>query len=322
MNDKICVINEKNELCEGNYNNFAVLFSNVPEITKPLINNMQKNFNQLECMLLEIPNIFEKMGSDSNKVFQAVLSSDDKLKLKSGSIKLMSKKDGQLLASLMDPSTNKIIKQLPLEEIDLPSDITNNISNLQIQMQMAQISEQMQHIQVVVEEIKKGQENDRLATAYSCQQKFLQATVIENPKLKELSLLRIVSDAEDSRNLLMLSQKEKLEFIKNQPKSYTGKILGGSSYKEIDSIMNEIRDNLLVMNMVSLTEAMAYKEMGENAAATMSLQYYADFINDAYFKEKGLIERLDSIDSSVEYWSVKLPNLKAKIKALPLDKLN
>ena len=41
------------------------------------------------------------------------------------------------------------------------------------QIQMAQIAEKIQLIQVAVEEIRQGQEYDRLATAYSCQQKLL-----------------------------------------------------------------------------------------------------------------------------------------------------
>lgn len=57
--------------------------------------------------------------------------------------------------------------------------------------------------------------------------------------------------------------------------------------------MNEIRESLGVVNMVSLAEAMAYQEMGENAAAMKSLQYYAVYIEKAYLSTAGLVERLD-----------------------------
>lgn len=39
------------------------------------------------------------------------------------------------------------------------------------QMQMAQIAEQIQVVQLAIEEVRQGQEYDRLAMAYSCQQK-------------------------------------------------------------------------------------------------------------------------------------------------------
>lgn len=70
--------------------------------------------------------------------------------------------------------------------------------------------------------------------------------------------------------------------------------------------------------MVSLAEAMAYQEMGENAAARQSLQYYAEYIEKSYLSTKGLVERLDSIDPSSEnYWTKTLPDIKRKIQALP-----
>ena len=81
---------------------------------------------------------------------------------------------------------------------------------------MAQIAEQIQMVQVAVEEVRQGQEYDRLATAYSCQQKLLQAMAIKNPHLKEIALLQIASDAEDSRNLLMQSQSAKHLFKTSQ----------------------------------------------------------------------------------------------------------
>ena len=133
-------------------------------------------------------------------------------------------------------------------------------------MQMAQIAEQIQVVQLAIEEVRQGQEYDRLAMAYSCQQKLLQAMEIRNPELKAMALLQIASDAEDSRNLLMQSQNANLAFIKDQPESFFGKLLSGATPEKISQRMNEIRESLSAVNMVSLAEAMAYQEMGENAA--------------------------------------------------------
>ena len=59
------------------------------------------------------------------------------------------------------------------------------MTNFSMQMQMAQIAQQIQVVQSAVEDVRRGQEFDRLATAYSCQQKLLQALEIKNPSLKE-----------------------------------------------------------------------------------------------------------------------------------------
>jgi hypothetical protein len=159
-------------------------------------------------------------------------------------------------------------------------------------MQMVQIAEQIQIVQLAIEEVRQGQEYDRLATAYSCQQKLLQAVEIKNPELKTMALLRIASDAEDSRNLLMQSQSANLLFIKEQPESFFGKIISGATPDKIKQRMNEIRESLSAVNMVSLSEAIAYQEMGEDAAAKKSLHYYAEYMQKAYLNTTGLIERL------------------------------
>lgn len=114
---------------------------------------------------------------------------------------------------------------------------------------MAQIAEQIQVVQLAIEEVRQGQEYDRLATAYSCQQKLLQATEIKNPELKTMALLRIVLDAEDSRNLLM--QNANLAFIKDQPESFFGKLLSGATPEKIGQRMNEIRESLSAVNRMS-----------------------------------------------------------------------
>ena len=183
----------------------------------------------------------------------------------------MTKKDGSLVANLVNPETNKIVSTISLQNVNLSPALSQAMTSYASQMQMAQIAEQIQVVQLAIEEVRQGQEYDRLAMAYSCQQKLLQAMEIRNPKLKAMALLQIASDAEDSRNLLMQSQNANLSFIKDQPESFFGKLLSGATPEKISQRMNEIRESLSAVNMVSLAEAMAYQEMDENAAARRSL---------------------------------------------------
>ena len=173
-------------------------------------------------------------------------------------------------------------------------------------------------MQLAIEEVRMGQESDRLAMAYSCQQKLLQAMEIKDNDLKRMALLQLAASAEDSRNLLMLSQKSNVEFIKNQPESFFQKLFSGATPEKINSRMKEIRESLCAVNMVSFAEAMAYQVLGEHAAASKSLIYFANFIDDTYISIPGLIQRLDMIDPAPEnYWSQTLPDISEKIKVLP-----
>ena len=294
-------------------------FNDMPEVARPLLKGAKEVFSKIEQMLYSAPAFINLVkASIPEQTFQAILTDDQKAKIASGALRLMTKKDGSLMANLVNPETNKIVSTISLQSVNLSPAISQAMTSYASQMQMAQIAEQIQVVQLAIEEVRQGQEYDRLAMAYSCQQKLLQAMEIKNPELKAMALLQIASDAEDSRNLLMQSQNVNLVFIKEQPVSFFGKLLSGATPDKISQRMNEIRESLSAVNMVSLAEAMAYQEMGENAAARQSLQYYASYIEKAYLSTKGLVERLDLIDPAPEnYWTKALPDIRKKIKALP-----
>lgn len=294
-------------------------FSDMPEVARPLLKGAKEAFSKIEQMLYSAPAFINLVkASIPEQAFQAILTDDQKQKIASGALKLMTKKDGSLMANLVNPETNKIVSTISLQSVNLSPAISQAMTSYASQMQMAQIAEQIQVVQLAIEEVRQGQEYDRLAMAYSCQQKLLQAMEMKNPELKAMALLQIASDAEDSRNLLMQSQNVNLTFIKEQPESFFGKLLSGATPDKISQRMNEIRESLSAVNMVSLAEAMAYQEMGENAAARQSLQYYASYIEKAYLSTKGLVERLDLIDPAPEnYWTKTLPDIRKKIQALP-----
>ena len=294
-------------------------FNDMPEVARPLLKGAKEVFSKIEQMLYSAPAFINLVkASIPEQTFQAILTDDQKAKIASGALRLMTKKDGSLMANLVNPETNKIVSTISLQSVNLSPAISQAMTSYASQMQMAQIAEQIQVVQLAIEEVRQGQEYDRLAMAYSCQQKLLQAMEIKNPELKAMALLQIASDAEDSRNLLMQSQNVNLVFIKEQPESFFGKLLSGATPDKISQRMNEIRESLSAVNMVSLAEAMAYQEMGENAAARQSLQYYASYIEKAYLSTKGLVERLDLIDQAPEnYWTKALPDIRKKIQALP-----
>lgn len=322
--DRIIYIGQENVKTINNEefsSDISEYFSNIPDLGYPLIKSAKATLSSIEKMLYSAPNFVNLIKSSVPKeTFQAVLTDEQNIKLAEGSLKLMTRKDGSLMANLVNPKTKKIVSTISLEKTNITPDISQAMTNYATQMQIAQIAEQIQLIQISVEEVRKGQEYDRLASAYSCKQKLLQAMVIKNQKLKELALMRIANDCEDSRNLLMLSQNVSLDFIKNQPESFWGKILPASSPDKMDDRIKEIRENLYAVNMVSFVEAMAYFEMGEAEAAQQSLQYYAEYIQKTYLDIEGLVQRLDMLDPSPEnYWSKALPDIKKRIMDLPFN---
>lgn len=297
-------------------------FSSVPEIAKPLLRSAKNTLSKIEGMFYSAPAFINAIrASIPKEALQAILTDEQKEKITAGALKLMSKKDGSLMATLVNTETNKIVATVPLKYVKLTPELSQAITNYATQMQMAQIAEQIQLVKLAVEEVRQGQEYDRLATAYSCQQKLLQAMLIKDHELRKMALLRIASDAEDSRNLLMQSQSANVAFIKEQPESFWGKFVSGAPPEKLNTRINEIRESLCAVNMVSLVEAMAYQEMDEIEPAQHSLQYYARYIQKTYLETQGLVERLDLIDPSTEnYWSKTLPDIERKIQDLPYNK--
>lgn len=302
--------------------NITECFKDIPKVAENLINNAANSLKKIEKLLYTTPAFIDLIKSSIPEVsYQAILNNEQKDKIAKGAIQLMTKKNGTLMANLVDTKTKKIVDTISLEKVKIAPEIDQAINNFSMQMQMAQIAEQIQLIQFAVEEVRQGQEYDRLATAYSCQQKLLQIMEIKNKNLKTTALLKLASDAEDSRNLLMQSQNANLAYIKNQPDNFFGKFLKGSKQDDISNRMNQIRESLNAVNMVSLVEAIAYQEIGETVASKISLQYYADYIQKTYLKDKGLVERLDLIDPAPQnYWTENLPVINNKIQELTSKK--
>lgn len=323
MSETICFSSEDVEIIDTSEYSEDIdeQFSNMPKISESLVRGAKSAFAKIEQMLYSAPGFINVVkASIPEETLQAILTDEQKTQLASGALKLMTKKDGSLMANLVNPETNKIVSTISLDKVTVSPEISQAMTSYATQMQMAAIAEEIQYVQLAVEEVRQGQEYDRLATAYSCQQKLLQAMAIKNPELKTMALLRIASDAEDSRNLLMQSQNANIEFVKNQPESFWGKMLSGTKPEKVDTRMNEIRESLCAVNMVSLVEAMAYQEMGEIESAQISLQYYANYIQTTYLETEGLVDRLDMSDPSPEnYWSKTLPDIERRILELPCN---
>lgn len=298
--------------------NIDKYYTKTSEIAIPIINRIKDEISNIERMLYAAPSFLSTIKAMvPDDVYQAVLSGEQKRKLATGTLELMTKKDGTLIANLINPKTKKIVSKVNLEKIKISPEYNQAMVNYSTQVQLAQIAEEIKYVQLAIEEVRQGQENDRLAIAYSCKQKLFQAMAINNPNTRMLALMNLVASAEDSRNALMLSQNVNIQFIKTQPEKFFSKLFNGAKDEEISIRMNEIRENLNALNMVSLIETIAYQEMGEENAAKLSLQYYGEYINKTYLTTPHLIQRLDNIDPSPkQYWSKTLPNIFKKVNSL------
>lgn len=163
----------------------STCFGDVPDIAKPLMQSAKAAFSKIEQLLYSAPALINAVKASIPDVrLQAVLTDEQNAQLARGTLKLMTKKNGTLMANIINPKTKKVVSTISLEKVNLSPELTQAMTSYATQMQMAQIAEQIQLVQVAIEEVRQGQEFDRLATAYSCQQKLLQSMRICNPQIR------------------------------------------------------------------------------------------------------------------------------------------
>ena len=286
--------------------------------TKDLLEDADINLNKIKDGLYKLPSFLYYLESHiPEKHFKAVLTKDQNRKLADGSLELIRRKTGELLAELMDPDSKKIVEKVNLKEVDLTPELSQARALYAMQIQLAQISEEINSMAQAIEEVRQGQQDDRIAIANSCKQKLIQAKCFKNSSLREKLYLQVISDAENSRNQLMLNQMTTIKFIEDIPKSGWQKLISNPDTKVVDEKLNSLMDGLNTINMVSLVAIMAYYELGEKDAALASFGYFRDFIEKAYFSTPDLVGRLDNLDKSTNnIWKDKIIKINTNILEL------
>ena len=295
-----------------------MLFENDPEMQKNyFVKNAGRVFDQIHDTLCALPaflEVVERLVPVEEWVL--VFTDEQKKELAKGALKLMAKKDGPLLAKLVDPKTKKIIANVPIKQLKKIKDLNPAMNDFMVQMQLANLAQEMQEIHRVVSRIQQGLEFDRLASAYSNERKLKHARQIQNKELQTQALLMIAHSAEDSRSRLMLGMKENIQFIMQQPEDVFWKFTS-TNLKEVDNRMNEIRSRVVAINQDSLTEATAYWALGDKQAALNTIENYRMFLEDSELTKKEVLNRLDVVDPNPEnYWTKQFPTVQETVQKI------
>ena len=295
-----------------------MLFENDPEMQKNyFVKNAGRVFDQIHDTLCALPaflEVVERLVPVEEWVL--VFTDEQKKELAKGALKLMAKKDGPLLAKLVDPKTKKIIANVPIKQLKKIKDLNPAMNDFMVQMQLANLAQEMQEIHRVVSRVQQGLEFDRLASAYSNERKLKYARQIQNKELQTQALLMIAHSAEDSRSRLMLGMKEDIQFIMGQPETLFQKVFS-NNLEEINERMNEIRSRVIAINQDSLTEATAYWALGEKQAALNTIENYRMFLEESELTKGEVLNRLDVVDPNPEnYWTKQFPTVQETVQKI------
>lgn len=288
------------------------LFENDPEMQKNyFVKNAGRVFDQIHDTLCALPaflEVVERLVPVEEWVL--VFTDEQRKELAKGALKMMAKKNGDIIAKVVDPKTHQIVANIPVKQVERIKDITPAMNDFMVQMQLANLAQELKEIHSVVSRIQQGLEFDRLASAYSNERKLKYARQIQNKELQTQALLMIAHSAEDSRSRLMLGMKENIDFIMHQPENEFIKLFTINP-TEINDRMNEIRSRVVAINQDSMTEATAYWALGEKQAALNTIENYRMFLEDSELTKGEVLNRLDVVDPNPEnYWTKQFPTIQ------------
>lgn len=297
------------------------LFENDPEMQKNyFVKNARRVFDQIHDTLCALPaflEVVERLVPVEEWVL--VFTDEQKKELAKGALKLMAKKNGDIIAKVVDPKTHQIVANIPVKQVEKIKDINPAMNDFMVQMQLANLAQEMKEVHRVVSRIQQGLEFDRLASAYSNERKLKHARQIQNKELQTQALLMIAHSAEDSRSRLMLGMKENIDFIMHQPENEFIKLFA-TNPKEINDRMNEIRSRVVAINQDSMTEATAYWALGEKQAALNTIENYRMFLEDSELTQREVLNRLDVVDPNPEnYWTKQFPIIQDTVHKISYE---
>lgn len=298
-----------------------MLFENDSEMQKNyFVNNAGRVFDQIHDTLCALPaflEVVERLVPVEEWVL--VFTDEQKKELAKGALKLMAKKNGDIIAKVVDPKTHQIVANIPVKQVEKIKDINPAMNDFMVQMQLANLAQEMKEVHRVVSRIQQGLEFDRLASAYSNERKLKYARQIQNKELQTQALLMIAHSAEDSRSRLMLGMKEDIQFIMGQPENEFIKLFT-TNPKEINNRMNEIRSRVVAINQDSMTEATAYWALGEKQAALNTIENYRMFLEDSELIKREVLNRLDVVDPNPEnYWTKQFPTIQDTVHKITYE---
>ena len=297
------------------------LFENDPEMQKNyFVKNAGRVFDQIHDTLCALPaflEVVERLVPVEEWVL--VFTDEQRKELAKGALKMMAKKNGDIIAKVVDPKTHQIVANIPVKQVERIKDITPAMNDFMVQMQLANLAQEMKEVHRVVSRIQQGLEFDRLASAYSNERKLKYARQIQNKELQTQALLMIAHSAEDSRSRLMLGMKENIDFIMHQPENEFVKLFA-TNPKEINDRMNEIRSRVVAINQDSMTEATAYWALGEKQAALNTIENYRMFLEDSELTKREVLNRFDVVDPNPEnYWTKQFPTIQDTVHKITYE---
>lgn len=217
--------------------------------------------------------------------------------LESGSIKLITQKDGRMTAQLWDTEGKRFGKKLEIKRevtrkgID-PTEMANALQMMALQEQLQLVTEQIVSIDNSVKDVLLGQQNDRLGLYYSGLALYLEARSMENDEWKRALLSQALRSLSDASFQLIVTMQSDIKYLVDGKYA----LEKGKQRQLMDERMSNIHKAFEFVHQATMLKAAIYCEQNEVKAMTTTLNEYARFIESTIVQNANLLSQCDQND--------------------------
>ncbi len=260
-------------------NSISDMVYDSPVIKRNFLQSLNTKTNDIVAGIAELVQSIQELREliSPEKIYIAQFPTDFLEKQKSGLHDLMQTKSGEILSNIIDktlPPNRNIIHNVRLKELDpfkanKIQNLSNNIMNMTVQQQLAQISEELAEIKILASSIRRGQVLDRIALVRSGKE-LLENALDETSETRVGSIQNAIQCLTIGRNQLGMNLQEDMKNIKGIPtKNWEiifKFIFNNKFYDTCEKTYNDFQESFYAFIEASNYLSMAYNEINNEKA--------------------------------------------------------
>lgn len=239
-----------------------------------------KTFGDMTWLGLHVPAIMEtitNLARQQNKLV-ADLNPFISRMIASGEYRLNVDSANQILPTIVD-SSGRIVKQVRLKPDG--GGMMGLCSNIGTHLAMARLMESVEALQAAVSDIHAELQQDRLSRYEAAKELFLRALKMEDPSLRERTLLTAVQTASEAKHALMRNASLNLKQVRQVAQRSTPQMmLDIRSQRGIPTKAADAFNDLAYATASCQIESFSFISMGEREAAAGCLADFAAYLTE------------------------------------------
>lgn len=202
--------------------------------------------------IADIVKVTKETKKELDPILKVVIPEEFIEELKNGNLKLMESKTGEILPNIVD-GKNKVVKQVRLEEVKekLDDKKVDELGEYVTQQKLNAIKEQLECIMCVIEDVEKGQRNDRYGKVdgaiRTIKQSFNETDLDRRNRLQDGAQLEI----NEAIEAISKEIKDGLSFFKEwEERNFLQKNIASSKFSasNINKKFNKLCEDYLYLN--------------------------------------------------------------------------